>query len=140
MDITFTVKPVGGEGEEYSYTLATINGKKAWSVAPIRKPPGHIYDEQIEMVLECRAGNIGRSGASELALVGKMMDELSILAKETDPITLKGLSKKIGKQGEDNKDRRVRIPIDGIEMETVVNETGKDAEYRIKVTCLGLYE
>jgi len=131
MDIKFTVNTGTRKGETYSYTLATVNGKKAWSITPLFSPPPSMIKNKIDMVIECREYNISRSGATELALAGKILDELSIIATETEPSTLTGL---------DKKDRLVMIDQDGFSITTELKEKGKEPEYRINVTCWGLYE
>jgi len=131
MDIKFTVNTGDHKGETYRYTLATVNGKKAWAITPLFSPPPSMIKNKIDIVIECREHNISRSGATELALAGKILDELSIIATETEPSTLTGL---------DKKDRLVMIDQDGFSITTELKEKGKEPEYRINVTCWGLYE
>lgn len=82
------------------------------------------------MVITAREQNISRSGATELQIVSKIVDELSIIAGETD-VTLKGL---------DYKERPVLIDQDGFSVRSIMNELGKDSEYHITVTAWGLYK
>jgi len=140
IDIKFRINTGDHKGDEYGYTLAVINGKKAWRVTPLFSPPPDIYKERIDMVIECREHNIGRSGADELRTVSKILEELSNIATEVEPVTLTGLSKASGKSGEDNKDRLVQIDEDGFKETTELNEKGKSPEYRIEVTAWGLYD
>ena len=131
MDVTFTVNTGDHKGDRYSYTLATINGKKAWSVTKLFNPPPSMIKEKIEMVIECREHNINRAGANELTLANKIIDELSIIASETEASTLKGL---------DNKERLVKIDNNGFSLSAEIKEKERDPEYRINVVCWGLYE
>jgi len=131
MDITFTVNTGDHKGDTYGYTLAMVNGKKGWYVTPLFKPPPYMYKEQIDMVIECQEHNIGTSGAIDLRTVNKILKELSIIATETSPSSLMGL---------DKTTRRIRIDQDGFKVTTELNERSKSPEYRINVTCHGLYE
>ena len=131
MDIAFTVNTGDHKGDIYRYTLAIEKGKKAWLVTPLFRPPPYMYKEQIDMVIACREHNIGRSGATELRTVKKILDELSIIATETSPCSLEGL---------DKDTRRIRIDQDGFKVTTELNEKGKSPEYRVNVTVYGLYE
>ena len=92
------------------------------------------------MVIECREKNVGRGGATELRTVSKVLDELSHIATEVEPVTLTGLSKASGKKGEDSKERLVQIDENGFRETTELNEKGREPEYRIEVTCWGLYD
>ena len=131
MDVKFTVNTGDHRGDTYQYTLAMINGKKAWSVTPLFKPAPSMIKNKIDIVIEAREHNIGRSGANELRTVGKILDELSIIATETEPSTLTGL---------DKKERLVDIDQDGFTITSAINEKSKEPEYRINLTCWGLYE
>jgi len=131
MDVKFIVNTGDHKGDEYSYTLATINGKKAWNITPLFKPAPSMIKNRIDMVIECREHNINRAGVNELALVNKILDELSAVATETEPATLKGL---------DNKERFIKIDQDGFEVTTELLEKDKSPEYRVKLTCWGLYD
>ena len=85
---------------------------------------------KIDMSIVAREANIPRTGAVELRMVGKIIDELSDIAGETD-ITLTGL---------DSRERSVLIDSDGFSLTTTVNEEGRSAEFRIDVTCWGLHK
>ena len=131
MDVTFTVNTGDHKGEVYRYTLATINGKKAWEVTPKFFPAPSMVKEKIDMVIECREHNINRGGANELTLVSKILDELSIIGTETEPSTLEGL---------DGKKRDVDIDENGFSVTTEIKEKGQEPEYRIELTVYGLYD
>ena len=139
-DIKFRINTGDHKGDEYRYTLAVINGKKAWRVKPSFDPPPDIYKERIDMVIECREQNVSKGGATELRTVSKVLDELSHIATEVEPVTLTGLTKASGKKGEDNKERLVQIDSDGFGETTELNEDGREPEYRIELTCWGIYD
>ena len=127
-DVEFTVNAGPFNGETYRYTLASSQGTKMWEVTPQFRPAPSMIKEKINMVITAREGNISRTGATELAVIGMIIEELSIIARQTD-ITLKGL---------DYKERPVLIDQDGFNIRVSENELGKDSEYHVAVTCWGL--
>ena len=129
-DVTFTINAGDHKGDKYKYTLASKDGAKMWSVTPQFRPCPSMIKEKIEMVIEAREGNIPQSGAVELRLVQKIVDELSIIAKETD-VTLTGL---------DLQDRPVMIDEEGFNIAAVANEKTRSPEYQITVRCWGLHD
>ena len=129
-DVAFLVNSGDYKGKKYTFTLAIINGKKAWGRTRLFLPPPSMRKERIDMVIEAREENIPSSGAIELQVVDKILEQLTIMASETDASTLKGI---------DGKDRLVQIDQDGFSVESVVNETSKEPEYRVNLTCWALY-
>jgi len=128
-DILFTVNTGDHKGSRYGYTLVMQQGVKAWSVTPLFRPAPSMIKERIEMMIVARGKNIPGSGAVELRGVSEIIDELSIIADETD-VTLKGL---------DKKERPILIDKDGFSLTSTANEQGRSPEYRITLTCWGLY-
>ena len=129
-DAEFTINTGDSKGKVYRYTIASQQGVKMWEVTPLFRPAPSMIKERISMVIVAREQNISRSGATELQIVSKIVDELSIIAGETD-VTLKGL---------DYKERPVLIDQDGFSVRSIMNELGKDSEYHITVTAWGLYK
>ena len=130
-DVEFLVNTGDYQGDVYKFTLATVNGKKAWNRTRLFYPPPSMIKERIDMIIEARELNIPRSGAIELKIVDEILDQLTHMANETEASTLTGL---------DGQDRKVQIDRNGFNVENVVNETTKEPEYRVNLTCWGLYE
>lgn len=51
MDIKFTVNTGTYKGKTYRYTLATVNGKKAWAITPLFSPPPSMIKNKIDIVI-----------------------------------------------------------------------------------------
>ena len=131
MDIEFKLNSGDKKAKVYRFTLATIDGKKAWNRTPLFKPAPSMIKERIDMVIEAREYNIPVSGGIEIKAVNKILEQLSDIASETEPATLTGL---------DRKKRLVLIDQDGFSLTSTANETNKEPEYRVTVTCWGLYD
>lgn len=129
-DVLFTVNTGDYKGKVYGYTLATNNGVKMWGVTPQFRPPPSMIKEKIEMVLMAREMNIPQSGAVELQGITQIINELSNIAGETN-VTLKGL---------DYQERPILIDREGFSIVVVANETTRSSEYRVNVTCWGLFK
>ncbi len=127
-DIEFTVNAGDYQGKKYRYTLATKDGVKQWVVIPLWSPPPSVIKERIEMTIMAQDQSIPRSAALELATVNKLLDELRIIAEDT--ATLKGI---------DKQERTVQIDENGYFIETVMNESTKEPEYQVSLTCWSLY-
>ena len=128
-DVAFTINTGDYKGKVYKYTLAENQGVKAWNVTPQFRPAPSMIKEKIEMVLVAREANISRSGAIELRQVSRMLTELTEIAKQTN-VTLTGL---------DYQDRPILIDLNGFTLSSVANETNRNTEYHVDVTCWGLY-
>ena len=129
-DVEFTVNAGDSKGKVYRYTLASHQGTKMWEVTPLFKPAPSMIKEKISMVIAARENNISRTGATDLETIGKIIEEFSIIAGETD-VTLKGL---------DYNERPILIDQDGFSVRVTTNELGKDSEYHVTVACWGLYK
>ena len=130
-DIRFIVNSGKNRGKSYGFTLALNSAQKAWRVRPLALAPPEMEKEVIELVITARDSNYSRTGSRELVRVNQIKAQLDIIAKEIEPVTLKGL---------DNTTRKVRLDRDGYEVSSVINELGKDPEYLITVTCWSIYE
>jgi len=130
-DVRFRVNSGDHNGDEYGFTLAVIDGKKAYTAVRLFRPSPSMVKEQIIMTLTAREGNIPLSGAAELKAVHRIIEQIETLSLETDPLTLTGL---------DQITRPVRVDAKGAQLIPVVHELGKDPEYRVELTCWGLYE
>lgn len=130
-DITFTINSGDYKGKEYSYTLATIDGKKAWDIQPLFKPAPCMFQNRIEMTITAGEKNVDSAGAIELRNVNKIIAELNRIAEADDPCTLEGL---------DHKKRFIRINQDGFAVSSTLKEPNRSPEYLIRVTCWGLYD
>jgi len=129
-DVLFRINTGDHKGTTYRYILAVENGAKMWGTTPLFRPPPSMIKEKIVMVIAIREKNISRGGAVELRMVQQIIDELSIIADETD-VTLQGL---------DYQERPILIDHEGFALTTIVNEAMRSPEYRVAVTCWGLYE
>lgn len=130
-DVKFRVNSGDHNGDEYGFTLAIIEGKKAFTPIRLFNLPPSMIREQIIMTFTAREGNIPLSGAAELKAVHRILEQIETLSVETDPLTLTGL---------DQIPRLVRVDAQGAKLIPVVHELGKDPEYRVELTCWGLYE
>lgn len=129
-DIEFVTNDGEHKGKKYRFTLASKNGVKQWAVTPLYEPPPSIIKEKIEMSLTAQEGNIPSSGAIELKPVNKILDQLKDIALESD----------VRLVGYDQKERPVLIDETGFSLTCVTNETGREPEYAVNLTCWGLYE
>ena len=130
-DIKFVMNSGDHQGDEYGFTLATVDGRKAWDAVRIFPQPPSLIKEEIDLVLTAREGNIPLSGARELKIVDRILDQLETISLETDLVTLHGI---------DGVERSVRVGRNGRRVIPVVHETGKEPEYHISVKCWSLYE
>lgn len=130
-DIKFVMNSGEHQGDEYGFTLATVDGRKAWDAVRIFPLPPSLIKERIDLILTAREGNIPLSGAMELKVVDRILDQLETISWETDPVKLHGI---------DGQERSVRVGREGRAVIPVVHESGKEPEYRISVTCWSLYE
>jgi len=130
-DVKFVVNSGDYKGDEYGYTLAMVDGKKAWQRAPLFYPPPSMIKEKIDMVIDANEYSIPNSGAVELENVNKILEQLTIIATETTPSTLTGI---------DNEEKLVLIDQNGFSVTSVVNETNKEPEYQVNLTCWVLYD
>lgn len=130
-DIKFRMNSGDHKGEEYGFTLAVIDNKKAWTHTRIFVEPPSMIRERIDLVLAVREDNIPLSGARELVTVNKILGQLESISMETDPITLVGL---------DKQERLVRVDRHGFEVSPVLEETSREPEYQIRMTCWGVYK
>lgn len=130
-DIKFQLNSGDHKGEEYGFTLAIVNNKKAWTSTRLFLQPPTMIREKIDLVLTAREANVPISGAIELKLVNKILEHLENISLETDAVTLVGI---------DKEERLVRVGEHGAELNPVIQEKGKEPEYQVTVTCWGLYE
>ena len=130
-DIKFKINDGPHKGEEYGFTLATVDGKKAWEDIKLFIPPPSLIKEQINIVVTAREGNMPLSGAIELKQVKRIIEQLLIIFDEITPVTMIGF---------DKQERLVRVDKQGPVMVPVIHEREKDPEYRVSLTCWGLYE
>jgi len=130
-DVQFLINSGDYKGKKYGFTLAMINGKKAWARTPVFYPAPSMIKEKIDMVIFAREDNISLSGAVDLTAVDKILEQLSIIATAAKHSTLTGL---------DSKKRYVQIDKDGFSIKSTVNEISKEPEYQVELTCWGLYD
>lgn len=129
-DVQFRVNAGDYKGTVYRYTLASKGGAKIWEVNPKFRPAPTMIKEEIKMVIVAREKNIPRSGAVELRMVNQIIDELSIIADETN-VTLTGL---------DHQERPILIDREGFSVTSTADEKTLAPEFRITVTCWGLHK
>ena len=92
-DIKFIINSGDHKGEQYGFTLAEVDGKKAWTSIRLFYPPPSIVKDKIEMAITAREKNVSLSGAVELRLVNKIIEQLNTIFEETTPVTLIGFDK-----------------------------------------------
>jgi len=129
-DIVFTMNSGDKVGQKYGFTLARSKGQKMWSAVRLFQPPPNMAKERIDIGIVVREKNIPLSGATELKLSDKLIEQLEIVAKETTPVTLLGF---------DGIKRDVRVDAGGFNIEPVVDEKGRMPEYVAKMTVWSVY-
>jgi len=129
-DVEFIINAGESKGKRYRFTLAAKDGEKQWSVTPRFEPAPSIIKEKVEMVLTAREGNIPVSGAVELKLISKLLEQLRAISLEITPSTLIGL---------DKIERSVQVDEDGYTLVSTIREANKEPEYLINLTCWSLY-
>lgn len=130
-DVEFRLNSGDDKGKVYRFTLAVIDGKKAWARNPVFHPAPSMIKEKIDMVIRASEDNIPRSGARELKAVNKILEQLTAIATETTPPTLTGL---------DKQSRYILIDEDGFSVNSFAAETKREPEYTVGLTCWGLYD
>ena len=115
-------------GTIYGFSLAEVDGKKAWKCRKVLREPPSMVEEEIEMILTARNEDAPLGAQSELALVGDILTQIQAIADESTDPTMVGI---------DGVTRGVRIR--DFTVIPVVHETEKDPEYHIEVACYGLH-
>jgi len=129
-DVKFTIRSGDRNGETYGFTLADNNGQKGWSCARRFHEPPSMIKEEITLLITAREQNVAMSGATELKIIGKIIESLEIIATETEPIEMVGL---------DGVKRLVLFDRKGYTVNPVIREIDKEPEYVITVPLWSLY-
>lgn len=129
-DIEFVMNSGEHVGERYSFTLADSNGQKAWQVTRLFRPPPAMAKEKIDMIIAVREKNIPTSAAMELKQAKDILSQLETIAKETTPVTLKGV----------DGDRLVRVDKSGFQLSPTIKEHKRETEYQVQLTCWSVFE
>ena len=127
-DVVFVLNSGTYSGEEYGFTLALVDNKKAWECRKIPREPPSMVEEEIEMILTARDEDIPLGAHTELARAVDILDHIQRVADETTASTLTGI---------DGVDRGARIR--QYSLAVAVHEPEKEPEYQIKVACYGLH-
>jgi len=127
-DVVIVLNSGTYSGEEYGFTLALVDGKKAWECRKIPREPPSMVEEEIEMILTARDEEQPLGAQSELARVNDILTQIQRVADETTASTMVGI---------DGVTRHVLIRYHALIV--AVHEVEKEPEYQIKVACYGLH-
>jgi len=131
-DIKFTMNSGEHNGEQYGFTLAEVDGKKAWKARKKWYSPPSMIAYEINATVTAREKNIPLSGAVELKQVNKILEDLNVIFGETEkPVTLLGF---------DKREYPILVDKSGITTEAIIHEKEREPEYQVSLLCWGLYE
>ena len=130
-DIEFTINDGDYKGDVYGFTLARKDGKKAWQVSRIYSKPPSLVKHKIEMAITAREDNVRASGAWEHDRIEEILEKMSRVADEIEPVKLHGL---------DGEDYLVRIDRDGLQTDNVIDEKDRSPEFLLRVNAWSLYD
>ena len=130
-DISFTMNSGKHEGKTYHFSLAKKDGQKAWSVTRIYNPPPSNIKYKIEMGISASEGRIMANGVQDLTRIGKIIENMHIVAEETTPVTLDGL---------DGEKYNIIIDVNGIQEGNLTHEAERNPEFILNVLAWGLYD
>lgn len=131
-DVAFTVNAGDEKGKTYGFTLAIIDGKKAWEAKREVIPPPSLIKYRIDMVITAAEGNISSSGAKQLTRLKTITAELEELMKQNTAITLLGFDKAIYSVLFD--------AANGLSTRALISEKERETEYQVVCLCWGLWE
>lgn len=119
------------DGSSYGFMLAKSDGKKAWAVNRIFRPPPSMIKQQIDIVITAQEDEISASAIRQLKRMKDILADLEKIMASTGDITLTGL---------DNLEYPILIDKSGLKINTLIHEKEREPEYQVTVLLWGLYE
>jgi len=126
-DISFQLS----DGTEYGFMLARADGKKAWAVNRVFRPPPSLVKQRVDIVITAREDEIAASAVRQLKRMEEILADLEKIMASTGNIVLTGL---------DNLKYPVLIDQAGLQINTLIHEKQREPEYQVAILCWGLYE
>ena len=130
-DIKFKMNSGARKGDEFGFTLSLIDGQKAWASTKLLQEAPSMVNERIDIVINALGGNIPLSGATEMQIVRRTLEQLDTISAETTFVTMTGL---------DGIDRSVLVDVVGAVLKPIIHEKDRDPEYQVSMTLWGYHK